>query len=57
MERIEQKNKTRKWWYDTILEILIGVNLQKMHRKFNEGWIPAEDPKWRDWAEGIKSQL
>jgi hypothetical protein len=33
------------------MRTITGVNLQKMIRKFESGWVPAEDDDWRAWCE------
>ena len=48
--------ENEKCGYAKLREVT-NIRLDRMHRKFERGWIPSEDKEWREWAEEIKMRI
>lgn len=38
------------------MKSLVGVNLDKMIKRFKSGWVPSEDDEWFKWKDSIQNE-
>lgn len=38
------------------MKSLVGVNLDKMIKRFKSGWVPSEDGEWFKWKDSIQNE-